>query len=206
MRRVAPEEVEALRLLPTAAILRALGVRPWTLPGLTRDLRALKAEAAAAGTIPLFPGVPEMLRDLAAAGIGLAIASSDSEASIRATLGPAGAPVGRIAAGAALFGKPAKLRRLLRESGVPAAAALYVGDETRDAEAAAEAGMGFGAVTWGLCRAGGATGAAAGAGVRDARGDRRKLGEGNLFPPQTPPFLSVSLAAAAQRVPTSRNR
>lgn len=149
LRPVAPEEVEGLRLLPTAGILRALGVRPWTLPGLTRDLRALKAEAAAAGAIPLFPGVAEMLRALAAAGTGLAIASSDSEASIRATLGPAAAPVGRIAAGAALFGKAAKLRRLLRESGTPAAAALYVGDETRDAEAAAQAGMDFGAVTWG---------------------------------------------------------
>lgn len=147
LRRVGPEEVEALRLLPTREILRALRVPPWKLPALTRDLRALKAEAAAG--IPLFPGVPEMLRDLAGHGALVAIASSDGEASIRRTLGPAAAPVSHFACGASLFGKAAKLRQVLRAAGVAASSAAYVGDETRDAEAAAETGLGFGAVTWG---------------------------------------------------------
>ena len=127
------------------------GVPPWRLPALTRDLRALKA--AAAGTIPLFPGVPAMLRSLAEGGAALAIASSDSEASIRHTLGPDAAVVGWVAGGASLFGKPARLRQVLRAAGVPAAAAIYVGDETRDAEAAAQVGVEFGAVTWGYAAA-----------------------------------------------------
>ncbi len=33
--------------------------------------------------------------------------------------------------------------------GVAPAEAIYIGDETRDAEAAAEAGVAFGAVAWG---------------------------------------------------------
>jgi phosphoglycolate phosphatase len=147
LRPVAAAEVETLRRLGTREILRALQVSPWTLPALTRDLRALKA--AAAGSIPLFPGVPEMLRGLAAAGMPLAIASSDSEASIRRTLGPAAAPVAAVAGGASLFGKAAKLRQVLRAAGVPPGAAVYIGDETRDAEAAARVGIPFGAVTWG---------------------------------------------------------
>ena len=147
LRPVGPEEVEALRLLSTREILASLRVPPWKLPALTRDLRALKAAAAA--DIPLFPGVPAMLAGLAAGGARVAIASSDSEASIRATLGPAAAPVSHIASGAALFGKAALLRRVLRTLAVPAAEAIYIGDETRDAEAAAKAGLAFGAVTWG---------------------------------------------------------
>ncbi|TCZ56656.1 HAD hydrolase-like protein [Roseicella aquatilis] len=147
LRPVAPEEVEGLRRLGTREILRELRVPPWKLPALTRDMRALKAEAA--GEIPLFPGVPEMLRGLAAGGTRIAIASSDSEASIRRTLGEAIVPVGPIAAGASLFGKAARLRQVLRAAGVSAPAALYIGDETRDAEAAARVGMDFAAVTWG---------------------------------------------------------
>ncbi|WP_240046504.1 HAD hydrolase-like protein [Paracraurococcus ruber] len=151
LRPLGSEEVAALRRLPTREVLRALRVPPCKLPAITRDLRAMKA--AAAGGIPLFPGVPAMLAGLAAGGIRLAIASSDSEASIRRTLGPAAAAVGPIAGGASLFGKAARLRQVLRLTGETAAAALYVGDETRDAEAAAQAGMGFGAVTWGFTAA-----------------------------------------------------
>ena len=58
-----------------------------------------------------------------------------------------------MAGGASLFGKPARLRQVLRAAGVPAAAAIYVGDETRDAEAAAQVGVAFGAVTWGYAAA-----------------------------------------------------
>ncbi|MDO9709396.1 HAD hydrolase-like protein [Paracraurococcus lichenis] len=147
LRPVAPEEVESLRLLPTPEILRAMQVPPWKLPALTRDLRAMKAEAAAC--IPLFPGVPEMLRGLAAGGAVVAIASSDAEPNIRRTLGAAAAAVSHFACGASLFGKAPKLRQVLRATGLPAAAAVYVGDETRDAEAAAKVGMDFAAVTWG---------------------------------------------------------
>ncbi|MFC7474537.1 HAD hydrolase-like protein [Dankookia sp. GCM10030260] len=151
LRPVAPTEVEALRRLGTREILRALEVSPWRLPALTRDLRALKA--AAAGSIPLFPGVPAMLRGLSEAGVALAIASSDGEASIRQTLGAEAAVVGQVAGGASLFGKAAKLRQVLRAAGVPAAEAVYIGDETRDAEAAVQVGLAFGAVTWGYAAA-----------------------------------------------------
>ncbi|MCB4823878.1 HAD hydrolase-like protein [Roseicella aerolata] len=140
-------EVEALRLLGTREILQRMRVPAWKLPAIIRDMRALKAEAA--GSIPLFPGIPEMLRGLGEGGVRLAVASSDSEASIRRTLGSAAAPIGYFACGASLFGKAAKLRQVLRAMDAPAEAAIYVGDETRDAEAAARAGIAFGAVNWG---------------------------------------------------------
>ena len=54
------------------------------------------------------------------------------------------------ACGAGLFGKPPKLRQVLRRYGMQPAEALYVGDEMRDAEAARAVGIAFAAVSWGF--------------------------------------------------------
>ena len=128
-------------------MLKHLQVPIWKLPAITRDMRAMKA--AAAGDIPLFPGIPDLLRDLAAAGPPVAIVSSDAEANIRRTLGPLTATIRHFGCGAGLFGKAPKLRAVLRAAGVAPATAIAIGDETRDAEAAAAVGIPFGAVAWG---------------------------------------------------------
>jgi phosphoglycolate phosphatase len=48
-----------------------------------------------------------------------------------------------------IFGKAARIRKVVRLAGTPPAQALYVGDQTTDADAARRAGIGFGAVSWG---------------------------------------------------------
>jgi phosphoglycolate phosphatase len=48
-----------------------------------------------------------------------------------------------------MFGKAAKLRQALRQCAVQPPEAIYIGDEIRDAEAAAKAEIAFGAVAWG---------------------------------------------------------
>lgn len=53
------------------------------------------------------------------------------------------------ACGISLFGKLAKIRGLLRTHRLPATAALTIGDEIRDLEAAESVGVAFGAVAWG---------------------------------------------------------
>ena len=53
------------------------------------------------------------------------------------------------ACSASLFGKRAKIRRVLRQAGVRPGEALYIGDEIRDLDAARASGMAFGAVSWG---------------------------------------------------------
>lgn len=148
LRRVGRAEREDLRSRHPREIMARVGVTAWQLPRIAHRLRRLKAQQAT--RIQLFPGAGELLRDLALRGIARAIVSSDTEANIRATLGPEKAAlIEHWDCGAGLFGKPAKLRRVVRRSGVPAAAALYVGDELRDGEAARAAGIGFGAVVWG---------------------------------------------------------
>jgi phosphoglycolate phosphatase len=86
-RRVADGDVEALRHASTREILSRLEVPLWKLPVIARHMRRLKAEQAA--SIALFEGAEAVLRTLAAAGLRLALVSSDSEANARVKLGEA---------------------------------------------------------------------------------------------------------------------
>ncbi|WP_152047710.1 HAD hydrolase-like protein [Aureimonas psammosilenae] len=147
-RKVDEELALRLRTMETTAILKELGIPLWKVPAIARDLRNRKLEAVP--PVPLFDGVREMLEALRLRGIAIAIVSSDSEGSVRRTLGPEiAALVSRYNCSASIFGKAAKLRQVLSQARIPGAAAIYIGDETRDAEAADKAGLGFGAVTWG---------------------------------------------------------
>jgi len=146
-RRVADDEVEALRHAGTREILAHLEVPLWKLPMIGRHMRRLKAEQAS--DIAIFDGADTMLRTLAGAGLRLALVSSDSETNARRKLGEAAALFSHFDCSASIFGKAAKFRRVLRRAGVAPAQAIAIGDETRDIEAARAAGIACGAVTWG---------------------------------------------------------
>ena len=147
-RRVDEAEVEALRGLPNREIVRRLQVPMWQLPRIARHMRGLVARDAA--SIPLFEGVGEMLSGLREGGVAVAIVSSNSEANIRTILGaPVAAKVDHYECGASLFGKAAKFRKAARKAGVAPHEAIAIGDESRDIEAAKEAGMASASVAWG---------------------------------------------------------
>jgi phosphoglycolate phosphatase len=147
-RRCGLEDVERLRGLNSREILGWLGVPLWKLPLIARHMRGLKTRDMA--RIPLFPGVPDLLRDLRARGIMLALVTSDTEDNARRALGDANVALfDHFGCGAAMFGKAAKFKRMLKRSGVAADQAIAIGDEARDAVAAREAGIAFGAVSWG---------------------------------------------------------
>ncbi|HEY0234213.1 MAG TPA: HAD hydrolase-like protein [Afipia sp.] len=147
LKRVAPGDIENLRTKTLQEIFAALGVSRWRLPGIIRDMRRMKSKAL--NQITLFPGADDMLRRLHAAGITLAMVSSDSEANVRYSLGEAAALMSYYDCGAPLGGKAKKFRRVLRTLDVQPRDAIYIGDEIRDSEAAAQTGMDFGAVSWG---------------------------------------------------------
>jgi len=147
-RRVESHEYERFRDLHGTALLRALGLPVWKLPRVMSDMR--RRMAGHTGTFSLFPGISDVLHRLAAAGIQLAIVSSNSSENVERVLGAENARlVAHFACGVSLFGKATKLRQVLRQCSVPPSQAIYIGDEVRDAEAAAKAGIAFGAVTWG---------------------------------------------------------
>jgi phosphoglycolate phosphatase len=147
-RRVKDDEVDALRRVGPRELLKHLEVPLWKVPRIAGHMRRLKAQHLA--DIPLFPGAPAMLQALADKGVRLAMVSSDHEANVRTQLGPEIAPLfAHFACGASLFGKAAKFKRVLKQSGLATAEIIAIGDELRDIEAARAAGIACGAVAWG---------------------------------------------------------
>jgi phosphoglycolate phosphatase len=150
-RQVGAAEIETLRGKDSHEVLARLGVPRWKLPFIARRLRRRMAEDAEA--IQLFPGAKALLRRLAGQGVVLGVVSSNSAENVRRILGPeAAALIEHYECGAALFGKAAKFRKVVRRARVKPVETLCIGDETRDIEAAREAGLASGAVAWGYAR------------------------------------------------------
>jgi len=145
------EDIETVRGLGAREIIRRQRVPMWRMPLIAADLRRRKAKDLA--SIPLFPGVEAMLGGLAAKGVVCALVSSDAEDNARRALGAGARSIAHFACGASLFGKAKKFRQVLRRTGIAARETIAIGDEVRDAEAAAKAGIAFGAVTWGYASA-----------------------------------------------------
>tara|TARA_R110000868_G_scaffold545_4_gene4047 strand:- start:3215 stop:3880 length:666 start_codon:yes stop_codon:yes gene_type:complete len=146
---ICEQRVEALRGMAPKAIMDELGIPTWKLPFIAADVRARAADNV--DQITLFDGIAELIDALMAAGVSIAVVSSNGEDAIRKVLGPElESRISHFACGAALFGKAAVFRRVVRKAGSTPARTLCIGDEVRDIEAAREAGCDCGAVTWGF--------------------------------------------------------
>ena len=142
------EELESLREENSREVIRALGISAWKLPLIARHMRKLSRQAA--GGIALFPGIEILLHRLHDRGITLAIASSNSEATVRHVLGASLAgTISQFECRTSLFGKAAHIKRIVKRAGVATSDTIMIGDETRDIDAAHKAGTASGAVDWG---------------------------------------------------------
>ncbi len=146
-RRIEDGDVEMLRGKTSREIIAFLEVPFWRMPLIMADMRRRKSQNI--DSIPLFAGVGSMLQELSQAGVIIAMVSSDSESNVRRSLGDHAALIAQFAYGASTFGKAAKFKKVLKRTGIGAADAIAIGDEVRDGEAAAQAGIDFGAVSWG---------------------------------------------------------
>lgn len=152
LRRPGESDVHWLRAQPTSEILHWLGVPLWQLPSIMRFARARMQ--ARASEITLFPGIDALLHALVRADMCIAVVSSNAERTVRTVLGPAlMSQVSAVRCGVGLFGKAARLRGVLRGTGVAPHAAVFVGDEERDVSAAHGAGVRAIGVTWGYAAA-----------------------------------------------------
>lgn len=149
-RRIEDGDVEMLRGKSSREIIAWLEVPAWRMPLVAADMRRLKSHDI--DSIPLFAGVGPMLQELSRRGIIMAMVSSDSESNVRRALGDHAALISQFTCGASMFGKAAKFRAVLKRTGIAADDAIAIGDEVRDGEAARQAGIDFGAVSWGYAR------------------------------------------------------
>ena len=100
--------------------------------------------------IPLFNGIGGLLSGLSNGGVEIGIVSSNARKNISAVLGPANtSKVTYFACGASLFGKQAKLQKVIVASGFKTQQILYIADEVRDVEVAAQLDLPFRGVAWG---------------------------------------------------------
>lgn len=146
LRPVTAEETRQLRGMSAREVIRYLGLPMWKVPKVGRFVR----EVMAAHPLRLFDGTETALRQIAAAGVKLAVVSSNSEENVRRGLGRDLAALFEVFdCGASIFGKAAKFRSVAKRTGIAPGDVLAIGDELRDADAAKLAKVAFGAVAWG---------------------------------------------------------
>lgn len=147
-RQVQWDEQHKLRGMSASELLRELRLPPWKVPAVMADFRNILQRHI--HDIHPFPGVVDALHALLDKHMPLALATSNTLQNVTTVLGDT--LISRFAmveCGTSLFGKSHRLRRILKHTRVANTEAIYVGDEIRDAEAANDAGMMFGAVAWG---------------------------------------------------------
>jgi phosphoglycolate phosphatase-like HAD superfamily hydrolase len=95
-------------------------------------------------------GMPEIIASLHARGHRIGILTSNSEENVAAFLTRHELPYFHfVKTSSKLFGKAREMKRILKAEKVTPSDVLYIGDETRDIEAAQETGLRIAAVTWG---------------------------------------------------------
>lgn len=144
------DDLHAARNMPTRKVLKAVGVTFWKLPKIIRAFQA--AAALHAPHLKLHAGVADALTALHARGVRLGILSSNKEANIRKCLAANGVEhlFAFVVGHPQLFGKARAIRRIRRREKVERAEMVYVGDESRDLDAAKKAGVSVAAVAWGF--------------------------------------------------------
>ena len=145
------DEVDQLRGMDARQLMKGAKLPAWKIPLIANAF--IRQMAKDIDQIPLFDGMPDLLKQLSDEDVKLAIVSSNSEENIRRVLGPETAAfVTYYGCGTSLFGKQYKFKKAMTKLGVKPSEVLCVGDEVRDLEAARGVNVAFGAVAWGYTR------------------------------------------------------
>lgn len=144
------DEINQLKNLSSKEIIKQSKLSPLKIPFLVRRLRQeLSREIPHLQT---FPGISPVLRSLQQQGNRLGIVTSNSRENVVAFLTAQNLldVFEFVESGLALFGKDKVIQRVVRRQQLNLADLIYVGDETRDIEAARKIGIPIISVTWGF--------------------------------------------------------
>jgi len=147
-RKLTREEVEHARDMRTRELMKYLGVSPTKLSRIgARGTAALHSQIDR--IVPL-PGIPELVRELHRRQFALGIITSNSEDNVRTFLRNHDLDLFQfIRSSSKLLGKAREIRQVMKTFRFGAGDMLFIGDETRDIEAAHKAGIPIAAVSWG---------------------------------------------------------
>jgi len=146
------EEIQELRGMGARQVLKRIGFKWWQVPKL-----ALQARADLNALLPsnnTFEGLPETIRELHGRGNRLYIVTIRSN-----TLNGVENYLKKydidsyfteIDTNAGIFGKAKHIRKLMKKYGMKRRDTVYIGDETRDIQAARLSGLRIVSVSWGF--------------------------------------------------------
>lgn len=143
------QQVEEFRKMPTAVLIKKLGVPLWRAPGMIA--KGQKIMRAHLGDLKTFKELPEIIARLHHAGYTLHIVSTNSRGNVEEFLDHHGmrAYFSEIHGGVGLFAKAKTLRSIVKRYNIDPAETWYVGDEIRDVIASHKAKLRVASVTWG---------------------------------------------------------
>lgn len=148
-KKIAEEDIPRFRESDVIGVLRELKIPLWKLPLIVNDGRSELHKII--DILKPIKGIKEQLKKLHEVGCTLGILTSNSEKNVKRFLEKNDMQLfDFIYSGSSLFGKDKVIRSMLREKKFDTNDVLYVGDETRDIEAAKKTKIKVAAVTWGF--------------------------------------------------------
>ena len=127
-KRIDPDLAPTFRHYNARQIMKQVGMPDWKLPFVVKSFTSLMRQNAA--SISLFEHVDDLLLHLANKGVTLAIVSSNSYDNVSQILGPANIKlISQFECGMSMFGKLARIQKVLRKTGIPCHEAISIGDQ-----------------------------------------------------------------------------
>ena len=149
MARFSAEKIEEARNLSMREIIFQLKISRWKLPFLARKIQ--KEFAQRISQVQPISGIIPVLCVLKEAGYLLGVVSSTRKETLEQFMRNNQIDVFTFVHGEKnLFGKAKILKKILKEYAILPSQAAYVGDESRDIDAAKEAGVKSASVSWGF--------------------------------------------------------
>lgn len=148
--QIKAEDIPFLKSKKPRELMKMYNIKPWVLPKLIVRIKgALKKEMM---NIQPFPGMVQVLEDLHAKGYRVGIMTSNTKENVQAFLDnyEMNHLIEFIYSGKNIFGKSKILKRVIKKEGIEQDSSFYVGDETRDIEAAQDIKLRVISVSWGF--------------------------------------------------------
>ncbi len=144
------QQLDEFRGMTSRQALRKAGIRWWQLPKLL--LAGMADFHDMVATMETFPGLPKVVKKLYERGDRLYIVTSNTHDNVGKFLELHGLNMyfTDVITGAGLFRKSRFISKLIRKHKLKRKQTIYIGDETRDVQAARLARIKTASVTWGF--------------------------------------------------------
>ncbi len=150
LRKITANEIDDLKNMNTTALIKYMKIPLYKIPAALYKARTyMRYEMR---TLKPFPGIIQVLNELSGAGCSLGILTSNSEQNVVSWLECHGIATcfNFVTSSPSYFGKGKTLKKIIKLNKINVNNAYYIGDETRDIDAAKQCGVSSIAVTWGF--------------------------------------------------------